>query len=105
MPRSWLSPAVEGQRSALPLTRAVQLPAGGVKLRLRLLASTSVQVLPLLPRKQGWPVKVLLKRVLDAVGTSCTVSRVGEKAPAMGPAPAKIEPGSGSLAFHCSLPG
>src|SRR3989442_337514 len=92
-----------GEGGALPLPGAVQLPAGGVKLRLRLVASTSVQVLPLLPRKQGWPVKVLLKRVPAALGTSCTVSRVGEKAPAMGPAPTKMEPGSAWLAFHCSL--
>jgi len=39
----------------------------------------------------------------EEFGTSCTVKRVGEYAPAMGPAPAKIVPGSGWLVFHWSL--
>src|SRR5207302_4559328 len=36
-------------------------------------------------------------------GISWTVSRVGEYSPAIGPAPAKIDPGSGLLAFHRSV--
>src|SRR5260370_24634764 len=37
------------------------------------------------------------------VGTSITEMRVGEKLPALGPAPARIVPASDRFAFHCSF--
>src|SRR5438128_11493074 len=48
MPRSWLTPACDVHRSALPDRTASELVVG-VKLRLRLVASIGCQVVPLLP--------------------------------------------------------
>ena len=48
-PTSWLKPADEVQRSALPLTNASQLPDGGVNGTLRLALSMSCHVEPSLP--------------------------------------------------------
>src|SRR2546422_666772 len=48
IPRSWLTPACDVHRSALPERMAFELKAG-VKLRPRVLASIGCQVVPLLP--------------------------------------------------------
>src|SRR5258708_4384717 len=53
MPRSWLKPALEVQRSALPLMMAYEATLG-VKMTLVLPALVSTQVVPLLPVRLTW---------------------------------------------------
>src|SRR5579859_302762 len=101
-PRSWLYPAVGVQRSALPVTITVPA-AGALYVRARCCGSTLIQDEPLLLESADWPVKAVLA-MLAAVGTSCSVSLVGENRPPMGPAPAKmVAAGEGLFVFHCSF--
>src|SRR2546426_12662240 len=106
MPRSWLKPAFAVQRSALPLTSARQLFDGfvvsdnhGGVVEIGGFGLPSVrQVLPLLFVSWNWDVGALSAKLV-LLGTNTAVRLVGEYAPAIGPAPAQIDPPSARLAF------
>src|ERR1700693_4254656 len=109
MPTSWLKPALEVHRSALPLRMATQLDAG-VRVRVSGVAeveSMSVQVLPSLLARVDCRVSAAVAAAPDVVGTRSAVRRVGEKlvvADGHGPAPAQmVLPAAVLFAFHCSL--
>src|ERR1700719_504688 len=109
MPTSWLNPALEVHRSALPLRMATQLDAG-VSVSVSGVAeveSMSVQVLPSLWARVDCRVSTAVAAAPDAVGTRSVVRRVGEKLVVVdghGPAPAQmVAPAAFLVALHCSL--
>src|SRR2546425_7616679 len=101
MPMSWLKPAFAVQRSTLPPRITLQ-SLTGVKLKVNLNESMVCQVVPLLPLSVYWDVLTLSTGALP-VGRKRTLRLVGENLPPIGPAPAKIVPGSRWFAFHCNL--
>src|SRR6202011_933682 len=97
---SWLKPACEVQRSALPVSVARQLDAGA-RVRVSGVAdveSMSFHVLPSLLACVSWRVSTALVRVAAVAGTSSAVNRLGENLPlpdGHAPAPAQmVAPGA-----------
>src|SRR5437868_14269116 len=78
-------------------------PDGGMNGIVRLAASMSFHALPLLPASEYCEVATAGNTRPGRFGISWTVSRVGEYSPAIGPTPAKIDPGSGLLTFQRSV--
>src|SRR5438309_2202149 len=100
IPRSWLVPTVDVQRSALALSTHTEA-AVGITVICRPVASTGVQSAPVLPVLLYCLFVEPSTRLL-AVGKSRTVSRVGEYVGPL-PAPATIVLLVSLFVFHCSL--
>src|SRR6266480_1470043 len=98
MPRSWLTPATEVQRSAFPVSVTRQLSVRFTVI-INVTPSTAVQVLPSLLGSTYW--LELTASMTWLAGRNRRLSVVGEKGP--GPAPAKmVLAGQGLFAFQTS---
>ena len=71
--------------------------------RLSLTGSIVAHHWPSLSYRRYCCVLVVENTVAAVFGTRCTVRRVGENPVSAPPAPAKMAPGSGRFAFHCSF--
>ena len=96
-----MKPACAVHRSAFALTSSdpfdggVTVTAGSVD------GPRSLQLLPLLPVSWNWLALAVVVTAPPALGTSWTLSLLGEKSGPMGPAPAKIvAPGADLFVFH-----
>ena len=100
MPMSWLKPAVAVHRSA-PAEIAKLVSAAGDMVTFNAELSIACQAVPSLLCKTYC--EVLAAELEPATGSRSTVIRVGEYAPAAGPAPMWIQPELPWLAFHTSF--
>src|SRR5437667_12868682 len=99
MPRSWLTPATDVQRSAFPSSVTRQLSVRFTVI-VSVTPSTAVQVLPSLLGSTYWPVLTASTTWLE--GRNWRVRVVGEYA-VPGPAPANtVLAGQGLFAFQTS---